>query len=75
MYGNIIYSDKEIDAFYILTPHIIERIKLLSSKINGDIILSFIDNKLYIGINNKRNLYEIEISADTNIKQVKNTSL
>ena len=53
-----IYAQNEHDAFYILTPSLIEKIKNLSDSINGGILLCFIDNKLHVGIQNNKDSFE-----------------
>lgn len=56
-----IYAQSEHDAFYILTPSMMERIKKLKNTINGKILLCFIDNKLHVGIQNNRDSFEHSI--------------
>lgn len=47
------------EAFYILTPHFMDKLKSLYEKYNKDILFCFNDNKLYIGINTLRESFEI----------------
>lgn len=55
------YAQSEHEAFYILTPSLMEKIKRLKSTINGKILLCFIDNKLHVGIQNSKDSFEHSI--------------
>lgn len=45
-----VYAQLPLEAFYILTPKMMERIKHLDEKNDGRLLLCFIDNKLHVGI-------------------------
>lgn len=45
-----VYAENELDAFYILTPHIIEKIKNISDIVKCSFMFCFINSRLYIGI-------------------------
>lgn len=53
-----IYAIDEHEAFYILTPHLMEKIKKLESTINGKILFCFVNNKLHIGLYNNVDSFE-----------------
>ena len=53
-----IFAQDEHDAFYILTPSLMEKIKKLSSNISGKLLFCFIDNKLHIGLQNNKDSFE-----------------
>lgn len=53
-----IYAQNEHDAFYILTPALMEKIKKLASCVNGKLLLCFIDNELHIGLYNYKDSFE-----------------
>ena len=55
------YAQSEHEAFYILTPALMEKIKKLTNTINGKILLCFIDNKLHVGIQNNKDSFEHNI--------------
>ena len=55
------YSTSEHSAFYVLTPHFMEALMELERKNRGKIYFSFIDNRLYIGINNFINTFELKM--------------
>lgn len=56
-----VYAKEEIEAYYILTPNMMERILNVNEKIKGDLLFCFIDNKLHIGLYNNRDLFEPNI--------------
>ncbi len=56
-----VYADDQIEARYILTPSLMERIVAFKHKWNTRISLSFIDSKVYLAINMNKNLFETRI--------------
>lgn len=67
-----VYAQDEHDAFYILTPSLMERIKKLSGTISGKILFCFIDNKLHIGIQNNKDSFEHGVFTKINEEKVTN---
>lgn len=55
------YSTSEHSAFYVLTPHFMEALMNFEKNNRGKIYFSFIDNLLYIGINNMRDTFELRM--------------
>lgn len=53
-----VYAQQPLDAFYILTPKIMEKIKNLDERNEGKLLLCFIDNKLHVGIYNYEDSFE-----------------
>lgn len=66
-----VYAQNEQEAFYILTPTMMEKIKKLSNSINGKILLCFIDNKLHVGIENDDDAFEPSIFVKVNETKAK----
>lgn len=56
-----IYSETEHDAFYILTPHFMEKIKNIYKELKCGIMFGFIDNRLYVAIDNHNDSFEYSI--------------
>lgn len=56
-----VHAQDEHDAFYILTPQLMEKIKALSEDLKGKIMLCFIDNKLHVALNNSKDSFEYSI--------------
>jgi hypothetical protein len=46
------------DAFYILTPHLMESIRRVNQYVKGKLLLCFIDNYLHVAINTGKNAME-----------------
>ena len=55
------YCTSEHAAFYVLTPHFMEALREFEKNNKGKISFSFIDNYLYIGINNFRDTFELRM--------------
>lgn len=53
-----IYAQNEHDAFYILTPALMEKIKKLTASVSGKLLFCFIDNKLHVGLQNNKDSFE-----------------
>lgn len=66
------YAKDENDAFYILTPNLMRKIKELNNKIYGHLLFSFIDNKLHIGIHNYQDYFEPDIYKEINEEKIRN---
>ena len=52
------YTNNEQEAFYIITPHIMDSMTELHNKTNGALIFCFCRNQLHIGVNNRRDAFE-----------------
>lgn len=65
-----IFSEDELDAFRILTPHFVEKVEDLNNHISGDLLLCFRDNKLYIGINNNYDFFEYNKYLIKNLEDI-----
>ena len=55
------YAQDEHEAFYILTPSLMEKIKNLTNNISGKLLFCFVDNKLHIGLQNGKDSFEHSI--------------
>lgn len=53
-----VYAEDEHDAFYICTPHFIERIKQLEASFDGRMTIGLIDSKLHVLFDNHENAME-----------------
>jgi len=54
-----VYGDDQVEARYILSPALMERIVTFKRKWNKRIYFSFIDSKVYIAISMNKNLFEL----------------
>ncbi len=60
------YTTNEHSAFYVLTPHLMEALMGFEQNNKGKISFSFIDNLLYIGINNFKDTFELRMFREIN---------
>lgn len=60
------YTTNDHTAFYILTPHFMEALLDFEKNNRGYIGFSFINNTLYIGINNRRDTFELQLYRPIN---------
>jgi hypothetical protein len=58
-----IIADDEHTAFYILTPHFMEKIVEMDVKAHGRTFMCFDRNRIHIAINNNRDSFEISTKA------------
>lgn len=65
-----IYAQDEHDAFYVLTPSLMEKIKKLTKQIKGKMIFCFIDNKLHVGLENGIDSFEPNIFAEIDEEKI-----
>lgn len=56
-----VYAQNELEAFYLLTPQTMEKIKELNNRLHGSILFCFINNRLHIGLYNNKDLFEPNI--------------
>jgi hypothetical protein len=53
-----VFAQNEHEAYYILTPHIMESIRDLNAKISGKLVLCFVASKLHVGVHNNKDAFE-----------------
>ncbi|HBY20405.1 MAG: hypothetical protein A2Y24_06625 [Clostridiales bacterium GWE2_32_10] len=56
-----VYSTDQIEARYILTPSLMDRLKSFKQKTGRPVYASFVNNKIYVAIEYARNLFEPDI--------------
>lgn len=65
-----VFAESEHEAFYILTPHFMEKIKELTSKLKCGIMLGFVDNKLHIAVDNYKDSFEYSVYKPINEQEI-----
>jgi len=55
------FTTSDHSAFYVLTPHFMEALMSFEQKNKGSVSFSFIDNYLYIGVNNFKDTFELQM--------------
>lgn len=53
-----VFAQNEHDAFYLITPSLMERIERISKNNKGKFLFCFINNKLHVGIHNGKDSFE-----------------
>ena len=56
-----VYAENEHEAFYVLTPHFMEKLKEITKKLNCGIMFCFVDNKLHIAVDNEEDSFEYNV--------------
>lgn len=67
-----IYAVNEHDAFYVLTPALMEKITNLENKIKGSIMLCFVNNELHVALQNWKDSFEHGIYKKINEERIVN---
>ena len=71
-----VYAQNEHDAYYLLTPSIMERLSKIINNNMGKMMFCFIDNKLHVAINNGKNSFEPgSVFKSLNIDDVKQKTI
>ncbi len=70
-----VYAENEHEAFYILTPHFMEKLKKIKNILNCPITFGFIDSKLYIALNNNEDSFEYNILKPINEEEIRENIL
>ena len=65
-----VYAQSEHDAFYILTPHFMEKMKEVTNKLNCGIMFCFVDNRLHIAIDNNQDSFEYNVFKVINEQEI-----
>ena len=65
-----VYTDIEHDAFYILTPHFMQKIKSLYKNLDSPIMLCFVDNRLHIALDNGEDSFEYNVFKPINEEEI-----
>ena len=64
------YSQDQVEARYILTPSMMERILKLQKSMGSKVHLSFNGSKVYIAISNSYNFFEADLDQPINSEQI-----
>ena len=67
-----VYSENEHEAFYVLTPHFMEKLKRVKQELNCEVMFCFIDNKLHIAISNNTDSFEPNVYKIINEEEIEN---
>lgn len=65
-----VYAQNEHEAFYILTPHFMEKLKEITKELNCGIMFCFVDNKLHVAIDNHEDSFEYNVFKIINEQEI-----
>ncbi len=65
-----VYAQSEHEAFYILTPHFMEKLKEVTNKLNCGVMFCFVDNRLHIAIDNNEDSFECNVFKVINEQEI-----
>jgi hypothetical protein len=65
-----VYSDDQIEARYILTPKMMERIVDLEDRFGANLYMSFRGHNMYLAISQSYNMFEASIREEVSFNQV-----
>ena len=63
-------AENEHDAFYILTPHFMEKLKEITRRLECDVMFCFFNSKLFIAVDNRDDSFEYDILKPINEKDI-----
>ena len=70
-----VYAEDEKEAFYIVNPVFMEKLTELEQRVEGDMVIGFIDNKIHILFGNRDNVFTPNIFREVtegDLVQVRN---
>jgi hypothetical protein len=65
------YSDNQVEARYILTPDMMERMLKLREKFNSKVEFSFLNNLVFIAIHSNKDKFELDRKKQVDKAQIK----
>lgn len=65
-----VYTSDEVEARYILTPAMIERVLALQARTSRPVFLGFRNNRAFLGVHYGRPLFEPGIAASTSVEAI-----
>lgn len=68
-----VYCPNAHDAFYVLTPALMEKIKEYETSQDGKMIFAIVGNRLHVGVDNGRNDLEVSTSSKVDVEGMKNS--
>jgi len=67
----VVMAQDDHDAFYFLTPHMMEKIDRYCSQSDGRFMLGILGNRLHVAINNSKNLMEPSVFRKNDVAEVR----
>ena len=67
----VVMAQDDHDAFYFLTPHMMEKIDRYCSQSDGRFMLGILGNRLHVAINNSKNPMEPSLFRKNDVEEVR----
>ena len=67
-----VYAEDEHEAYYVLTPHFMEKLKKLKKELNCGVLFYFVESKLHVAVNNFKDSFEPNLSKIINEEEIEN---
>ncbi|MBQ9280111.1 MAG: DUF3137 domain-containing protein [Clostridia bacterium] len=68
-----VFAQNEHEAFYLITPSLMERIERLAQNTKGKMLFCFVNNKLHVGVQNGKDSFEpTSVFKKLNVEKIKN---
>lgn len=64
-----VYGQNQAEAFYLLTPQIMEAMRELQEKTNGRIMFCFVHNKLHVAVNDGKDSFNPPVFKNLDIRE------
>lgn len=64
-------AENDSEAFYILTPHFMEKLLEVKAKISGDLLFCFIDTQLHVAINDEYDSFEPNMAVPVDADRIR----
>lgn len=68
----VVFAENEANAFYILTPQVLEQITAFQEAMEGKVYLAFIEKKLYVTCSQLRNPFDarLDLTVEEQCRQI-----
>lgn len=70
-----IAAENDSEAFYILTPHFMEKLLEVKAKISGDLLFCFVDSQLHVAINDEYDSFEPNLNTPVDGEKIRRAVL
>ncbi len=66
-----VYAVDDHEAYYILTPPVMERMRGLRQRTNGELLLCFLNNRLHVAVNSGTNAFEPPVFSSIDMTAIR----
>lgn len=66
-----VFAQNDLEAYYVLTPSMIEKIMEVEKELNGVLLFVFLNNRLHVGIKRNKDLFKVSILNKIDLESYK----